>query len=135
MCGRAKSAEPAPAVELYKGGLFRSSVKWARTVTDDAHIFILSALHGIVPGAQVLEPYNVRLGDPGSVTATRVAHQARQLGLIHTPVVFVGGDDYATLVCQVWGEGRVRVPFGKRAGHKQWFQMMDAMRASAGRLP
>jgi hypothetical protein len=44
-------------------------------------VVVLSALHGLVPLDQVLEPYELRMGQPGSVTPARLAEQARALGL------------------------------------------------------
>lgn len=98
-CGARKLDAPAPAAELYTGPLFRSA--WAAAGRLGHRTVILSARHGLVSPDTVLEPYERRLGDPGSVTVEELAVQAAELGR-PTRVVVLGGRDYVELARAVW---------------------------------
>lgn len=89
-CGGAKVGHAAPAGGLYTGSMFRFtldkvSALAASDVRDGvapaARVLILSALHGLVELDTVLEPYDLKMGAPGSVTAETVAAQALALGI------------------------------------------------------
>jgi hypothetical protein len=80
-CGQVKRDCPAPAADLYLGYLFRSALRWARSITADAHIVVLSAKYGLVPLATRLAPYDLRMGQPGSITAERLADQLHRYGM------------------------------------------------------
>lgn len=92
-CGQDKLDAPAPAADLYCGDMFRMSIAAARSIAegDDAQVLVLSALHGLVQLDQVIAPYDLRMGAPGSVTAETVAAQALALGIDW------GADVYALL--------------------------------------
>lgn len=57
----------APARELYTGSFFRLALAAAERV-DGAEVFVLSALHGLVPVDKVIAPYEARMGAPGSIS-------------------------------------------------------------------
>ncbi len=59
-CSKRKLSKPAPAGELYASPLFQMSLAYAQQQKPDA-IFVLSALHGLIPVEQVVTPYNVTL--------------------------------------------------------------------------
>lgn len=82
-CGADKADAPAPAAELYVGSMFRMALAAAETEAAEigATVLIFSALHGLVELDTVLAPYDVKMGDPGSVTVEQVAEQAQALGL------------------------------------------------------
>lgn len=61
-CGAEKRAAPAPAADLYTGQLFRDALAHARRLAGE-HVFVLSAMHGLVPLTQVLRPYDLSLRD------------------------------------------------------------------------
>ncbi|MFB6887613.1 DUF6884 domain-containing protein [Streptomyces noursei] len=87
-----------PAGELYTGQYHRSLRSTAGALTDQALIFIASALHGLVPLDRPLHPYNVTLGDAKAVTASKVCRDTARLGLDDADVLFLGGQDYAALL-------------------------------------
>lgn len=60
-CGKQKLDHAAPAAELYCGSYFRLCRTWLEQQGLDAW-GILSAEHGLVLPEQVLEPYDVALG-------------------------------------------------------------------------
>lgn len=98
-CGGAKLDRAAPARELYTGSMFRHTLEHATrcAALDEqaglgpARVLILSAKHGLVTLDQELEPYDLRMGQPGSVTAATLAEQALALGIDW------GADVYALL--------------------------------------
>lgn len=59
-CGKAKLGVAAPVRELYTGGLFRASLADAERMCG-GHVFVASAAHGLLPLAEVVEPYDVTL--------------------------------------------------------------------------
>lgn len=76
-CGAQKSDEPAPAGQLYTSPHFQLTYRAARKLAEDqgARVLILSALHGLVDPSTVLEPYDVKMGDAGSITPAVLAEQ------------------------------------------------------------
>lgn len=93
-CGSSKLPDPARAAELYIGAYFTANLTWARSIVPDHRIFILSALHGLVELHQVLNPYNLKMGQPGSVEASKVRDQANALCLHMAKVYALGGGEY-----------------------------------------
>src|SRR5215217_1569295 len=60
-CGKAKLARSARARELYTGPLFRAHLTEAEATCS--HVYVVSALHGLLPLGDEVEPYNVTLRD------------------------------------------------------------------------
>lgn len=102
-CGSTKAKTEAPAARLYRGTYFRLGLRAALALTGPDSIRILSARHGLLALHTMVEPYELRLGQPGSITAAELRAQALSLGLIDRPeVVLFGGRDYVELAKQVW---------------------------------
>jgi hypothetical protein len=87
-CSGAKASEPKPARDLYTGPMYRHTLTaalavegWCQASGIPARILILSALHGLIGLDEVTDPYNLKMGDTGSVTAAALADQARRLGI------------------------------------------------------
>lgn len=88
-CGGAKLDHPAPARDLYTGSMFRHTWDNAtRSAAMDeaaqlgpARVLILSAMHGLIDPEKVLQPYDLRMDQPGSVSAQTIAQQAREHGI------------------------------------------------------
>jgi len=78
-CTGSKLDHAAPAGELYTGSTFRPTLRAATIVADQ--VLILSALHGLVELGRVLEPYELKMGSPGSVTADRIRNQIAAFGI------------------------------------------------------
>lgn len=81
-CAAAKADHDAPAAELYTSVFFRQALAAARSEVADDSILVLSALHGLVALDTVLAPYDVKMGDAGSVSVDDVAVQAVELGML-----------------------------------------------------
>lgn len=84
-CGGEKLDRPVPARDLYTSSTFR--LAWAAAMAEvdaydgEARVLILSALHGLIDPSTIVAPYDVKMGDPGSVTAETVMAQAIDLGI------------------------------------------------------
>lgn len=76
-CGAAKLATAAPAAQLYTSQHFQLTLRAARKLAEDqgARVFILSALHGLIAPAAVLDPYDVKMGDRGAIAPAAIAEQ------------------------------------------------------------
>jgi hypothetical protein len=78
-CGGAKLSEAAPAAELYIGSMFADTLRTARTMTSDENIRILSAKHGLIKLDEIIEPYDVKMGDAASVSMDELRSQITEL--------------------------------------------------------
>ena len=85
-CGNAKLGTAAPASEFYTGSMFQDALRTARKLYTDDRIYVLSAKHGLVTLDQVLEPYDLKLGDEGSINANALAKSMDKLGIEGTVV-------------------------------------------------
>lgn len=97
-CGGAKADSAQVAADLYIGKHFKQALSAARTMTDDKHILILSALHGLLELDEVVEPYNVKMGDADSVAWNQVAAQMISFGMVSD------NDDIYTMLPKAYGE-------------------------------
>jgi hypothetical protein len=78
--------------------MFTNTLAAAHDIDDDVRVLILSALHGLVELDTIIEPYDVRMGDTGSVTAATVAAQAEALGLADADVYALLPSAYFTIL-------------------------------------
>lgn len=83
-CSAAKTNAPAAARNLYSSSYFRMALAAALAQTD--RVLILSALHGLVELDTIIDPYDLKMGDEGSVTPATIAAQALALQLDETDV-------------------------------------------------
>lgn len=76
-CGAAKLDTTAPAGKLYTSEHFALMLRAARRVAEQqsGRVLILSALHGLVELDTELAPYDVKMGDAGSIASVDLAHQ------------------------------------------------------------
>lgn len=81
-CGAAKVAHPAPAAALYTSAHFSLMLRAARRMAtaQGGRVLVLSALHGLVELDTVLDPYDVKMGAAGCVTAEVLAGQLVAIG-------------------------------------------------------
>lgn len=76
-CGAEKATEATEAHALYTGSMFRMNLAAALALVagDLGRVFILSALHGLIAADTIVAPYDVKMGDPGSVDEFDIAAQ------------------------------------------------------------
>ena len=60
-CSAGKEEKSMPAEKLYNSDLFNKQLAYAKKLTDDKDIYILSAKHHLVPLHKTIEPYNKTL--------------------------------------------------------------------------
>ncbi|MFC4604506.1 DUF6884 domain-containing protein [Rhodococcus kronopolitis] len=104
-CGAPKAPTAMPAGQLYTGTYSRLALQAATTLTGDdpAAIRIISARWGLLSLDRVVEPYDLRLGQPRSITAAKVRAQASKQRLLDRPnVIVLAGRAYSELVKLVW---------------------------------
>ena len=111
-CVSKKRPAPAKARDLYTSPLFKLNLAYAESLKPDA-IYILSALHGLVPLDTTLAPYNETLNTK-KVAAIKVWADAvlRKLktkaDLEHDEFVLLAGERYRRFLMP--SLRRVRVP-------------------------
>ncbi len=104
-CGKAKLDRPASAGAMYTGGYHRACRRAADILTSPGRIRIISAKYGLISLGQLIEPYELRMGQLGSITHDQLRAQAHAEGLVDEPaVVILAGRDYATPVLRIWPE-------------------------------
>lgn len=104
-CGSAKLDHSAPAGLMYTGSYHRL----VRRAADQlgGRLVILSARYGLLTPDMVIEPYELRMGQPGAVTVATLRAQARRLGIdVAGTVTVLAGRDYADPVSAVWPHAR-----------------------------
>ena len=102
-CGAAKLDRSALAADMYVGPFHHLVRRAAAALTGKSRILILSARYGLLRVSDVIEPYDLRLGQPGAVTAAEVCQQAAERGLrVLHPLVVLAGRDYTELARGVW---------------------------------
>jgi len=103
-CGIRKFPGLVRAAEKYCGPYARSARLAGEAVAEltGATVVTLSALYGLLEDDDLVDDYNLRMGDPGSVTAGRVAEQAARLGITNSLVTVIAGKAYADIVSTVW---------------------------------
>jgi len=101
-CGKDKASHGCAAEKLYTGQHFRACLAAARAMVDDSSIRILSAKYGLLTLDAMVEPYDLTMGEPGSVTIATVAQQSAQQGLRGREVIALCPARYAAVIRLVW---------------------------------
>ena len=103
-CGASKLTHAAAASDLYIGSFHRACARAVDALaTPGTTVLVLSALYGLVTLDRVLDPYDLRMGQPGSVTGDQLRAQARELGVDRTAeVIVLAGAAYTAAARQVW---------------------------------
>lgn len=130
-CGAKKLSGTHRADELYIGQYHKMAMAYAKTFTN-ARVLILSSKYGLVEPHEMIESYEQRMGQPGTVSVQRLRLQAEQLGLgMATRVTVVGGKKYVAAVQTVWPTARsaflfVRGGMGSQMKYmKEWVDAQD----------
>jgi hypothetical protein len=143
-CGARKLPEPAPAGQLNTGSYHAACRRAAAALTGPDRILILSALHGLLPLDRVIAPYELRMGQPGTVSTATLREQAEQLRLVDQPhVIVLAGRAYTTAALTVWPHATTPLAgaggLGRQLGgpgrhHPQWSGsgMLTAAAAACG---
>ncbi|MEU5239681.1 DUF6884 domain-containing protein [Streptomyces lydicus] len=106
-CGGRKSTteQPVPAGEMYCGSYHLALRRAADALTNrgrTGRVLILSALHGFADLDDLIAPYDLRMGDEGSVTREQLRQQADDLGITDADVTVLGPRAYVEASRTVW---------------------------------
>jgi hypothetical protein len=101
-CGYRKQRAACAASDLYTGSYFRSCLAFALACVEPAQVRILSAKHGLLRLSETVEPYELKMGQEGSVTGAVVHAQANAQDLLRRRVIALGGCAYLEIVIGVW---------------------------------
>ncbi|MET8816544.1 DUF6884 domain-containing protein [Streptomyces sp. NPDC004549] len=106
--GRKNSAQhPVPAGERYTGSYHLALRRAADALTRNGltgSVLILSSLHGLIHLDHPIGPYDMRMGDKGSVSSKRLRQQAAELGILNADVTVLGPRAYVEASRTVWPE-------------------------------
>ena len=150
-CGKKKRDAPGPALDLYCSSYITTAARWARSVTPEDRILVLSAKYGLIDSRTVIEPYDVSfrrtrpVAGVGSaleeppVTARIVGAQAADLGLEGRVITLAGRDYRDVLDRATSGAVEPFNPFAdliRARGHVPGMgRQMQAMNEWTGRIP
>ncbi|MEU7590628.1 DUF6884 domain-containing protein [Micromonospora sp. NPDC049230] len=123
-CGGKKLPTAAPAGELYVGSYHRACRRAA--AARGGRLLILSAKYGLLDPATVIDPYDLTMGQPGSVTVATVRGQAALLGILDARVTVLAGKKYADVVTAIWPDADRPLN-----GTRGMFQQMGALKEIA----
>jgi len=101
-CGARKQLAACAAEQMYVGPYFRACLATALVIAPRPRVFILSARYGLLGLDEVIEPYDLTIGQPGAITAAELADQAAERGICREPVTALCGARYAGLAGEVW---------------------------------
>lgn len=107
-CGGKKGNAPTDAHAMYLGSYHQAARRAADALAiTGSYQMILSARYGLLDLHDVIRPYDLRMGQPGSVDPDTIRYQASQYGLLETrDVIVLGGKAYADVVSAVWPNAR-----------------------------
>jgi 3'-phosphoadenosine 5'-phosphosulfate sulfotransferase (PAPS reductase)/FAD synthetase len=103
-CGSRKRPGRVRAAEKYCGPYARSARLAGEAVAErtGARVITLSARFGLLEDDDLVDDYDLTMGDVGAVTAGRIAEQAARLGITDSLVTVIAGKAYADVVSAVW---------------------------------
>lgn len=101
-CAAEKHEGSHPARELYASSNFRNTLRSAEAMVaeEGGQVLILSALYGLVRPEQVIESYDVKMGEghPQQVQPWQVAVQMWQHGIAEHELYVLAPADYFAVV-------------------------------------
>jgi hypothetical protein len=86
----------------------------------------LSAAHGLLDLFTQIDPYDITVGDPGSVSADFVQAQVRERGIESAEVTVLAGSKYVTLARQSWPD--LQAPLAGAGGIGEMKQRLSRIR-------
>jgi hypothetical protein len=93
-CGKTKRSQKSRAEALYISERFVKSLRYAKTLTSEEYIFILSAKHGLLPLDKEIEPYDKTLI---AMSATEKQDWAQNVLSSLRKVTDIDNDEYVFL--------------------------------------
>jgi hypothetical protein len=100
-CGKEKVQHSIKARGMYTGSYFKACLKYAESQSNDG-IFILSAKYGLVELEEIIQPYDLVIGDDGSVNTDYIKSQATEKGILYENIIVLGGKKYVKFIQKIW---------------------------------
>ncbi|MCZ1012058.1 YaaA family protein [Streptomyces lydicus] len=94
-----------PAGERYTGSYHSALRRAADALTHGGRagrVLILSSLYGFLELHDLIAPYDMRMGDEGSVSGDQIRRQAADLGILGADVTVLGPRAYVDASRAVW---------------------------------
>jgi hypothetical protein len=129
-CGKAKQNRRVTAGAMYIGTFHGACRATARELLHGGgRLYILSAAHGLLDLDTEIDPYDLTVSDPGSVSADLVRDQARERGLELAEVTVLAGSRYVDLARAAWPN--LDAPLSGAGGIGEMQQRMGRIRSDA----
>ena len=129
-CGKAKQDRRVRAGAMYVGTFHGSCRETAKALLQDGgRLYILSAAHGLLDLSTEIDPYDITVGDPGSVSADFVQAQVRERGIESAEVTVLAGSKYVALARQSWPD--LEAPLAGAGGIGEMKQRLSQIRLAA----
>ncbi|MCG7522844.1 hypothetical protein MHW47_00040 [Streptomyces sp. OfavH-34-F] len=129
-CGKSKQDRRVPAGAMYVGPFHGSCREAAKALLlDGGRQYILSAAHGLLDLSTEIDPYDITVGDPGSVSAELVQAQVRERGIESAEVTVLAGGKYVQLARPSWPG--LQAPLAGAAGIGEMKQRLSQIRLAA----
>ncbi|RKE02981.1 DUF6884 domain-containing protein [Streptomyces sp. TLI_171] len=102
-CGKTKQPRRVSAGALYTGSFHGACrATGVELLHGGGRMYILSAAHGLLDLDTEIDPYDLTVGDPGSVDADIVRRQVLARGLERAEVTVLAGRPYVDLARAAW---------------------------------
>ncbi|MEV7245169.1 DUF6884 domain-containing protein [Streptomyces sp. NPDC093248] len=129
-CGKAKQDRRVTAGAMYVGTFHGSCRETANALLQDGgRQYILSAAHGLLDLSTQIDPYDITVGDPGSVSADFVQAQVRERGIESAEVTVLAGSKYVALARHSWPD--LQAPLAGAGGIGEMKQRLSQIRLAA----
>jgi cytoplasmic iron level regulating protein YaaA (DUF328/UPF0246 family) len=87
---------------MYVGGFFKAQLFYAKKHFPDDQIFILSAKYGLLTLSEKIKPYDLKMGQVGSIGYDSVKKQAIALNIIDNKIISTAGKEYRLVLDKVF---------------------------------
>ncbi len=113
-CGSSKCVTITKAEKMYVGAFFKAQLRYALKHFNREQIFILSAKYGLLTLDEKIAPYDLKMGQTGSIGADTLKIQAATMGIINNQITSTAGKDYRAVLDRVFIN--VNYPFKNLTG-------------------
>lgn len=86
---------------MYIGSFFKAQLEWAKKNFEKDKIYILSAKYGLLKLNDFIEPYNIKMGEKGSIDLIKISQQIKKYN-INEKIYSSAGKDYRFLLNKVF---------------------------------
>ena len=129
-CGKRKAIKKCEAQSMYQGDYFKTCLRYAKVLTDNKNIYILSAKYGLLHLTDIIEPYNITLNNSSKEYRQqwkeRVLEQFRQENIVPTQTaIMVCGKNYWKQLADYFQEVQLPLESFKGMGEQISFMQTE----------